>query len=157
MGLVSLLRHLLPKKAELEYVTACFFFVYNTVARRTPEPVAHHLPFLPSPLPVARSTADARQRVRRSSSLPPMGRKTSKRSPDPEATVAWVPWKFTKCMNARDLSRDDDYLSHLFIEKISGVCAAPLLVHRMNPERLLPKTNTQAVFNIIQRVCPGPA
>ena len=82
-----------------------------------------------------------------------MGRKISKPSPEPGPVIKEVPWKFTKCMNARDLSRDDDYLSHLFIEKISGIGATPLLVHRMDPERILPKTDTASIFAIVQSVC----
>ncbi|OCB86840.1 hypothetical protein A7U60_g6013 [Sanghuangporus baumii] len=86
-----------------------------------------------------------------------MARKSSKTSCTPGPTVPWVPWKYTKCMNARDLSRDDDYLSHLFIEKISALGAAPLLVHRMDPSRRLPKTDTGAIYSIVQRVRRGIA
>jgi histone-lysine N-methyltransferase SUV420H len=67
-----------------------------------------------------------------------------------DANAVW--WKFTKVMNMRDLSRDDDYLSHLFVEKVSSVAAAPLLVHKMDPTRRLPKTDAVDVLTIVQRV-----
>lgn len=64
-----------------------------------------------------------------------------------------VPWKVTKIMNARDLARDDDFLSHIFIEKLGATgVGQQLLVHRMDPRRRLPKTDTAAVHAIVQRV-----
>ena len=51
----------------------------------------------------------------------------------------------------RDLSRDDDFLSHLFVEKL-GAGAGALLVHKMDPLRRLPKTDPQDVLAIVQRV-----
>ncbi|KAI5123638.1 hypothetical protein M0805_001671 [Coniferiporia weirii] len=88
-----------------------------------------------------------------------MARKPNKSSPaaDQQAgssTVSGlVAWKFTKSMNMRDLARDDDYLSHLFIEKLGSLGSAPsLLVHRMDPFRRLPKTDTTDILAIVQRL-----
>jgi [histone H4]-N-methyl-L-lysine20 N-methyltransferase len=54
-------------------------------------------------------------------------------------------------MNMRDLSKDDDFLSHLLVEKL-GTGAVPLLVHRMDPSRRLPKTNADDLLQIVRRV-----
>lgn len=50
-----------------------------------------------------------------------------------------------------DLARDDDFLSHLLVEKL-GTGDIPLLVHKMDPTRRLPKTNPDDLMAIIQRV-----
>ena len=132
-----------------------FFFVCG-IERETAElSSSSSLPFPPSPLPVARPVADSHRRPFLSSPPPPMARKSRKDSSTPGPTVPWVPWKFTKCMNARDLSRDDDYLSHLFIEKMAGMSGAPLQVHRMDPTRRLPKTDMSSIYSIVQRVRRG--
>lgn len=55
-------------------------------------------------------------------------------------------------MNMRDLSRDDDYLSHLFVEKL-GNSVTPLMVHKMDPLRRLPKTDAVEILGIVKRVC----
>ena len=60
-------------------------------------------------------------------------------------------WKFTKVMNMSDLSRDDDFLSHLFVEKL-GTGSVPLLVHKMDPSRRLPKTDVNDILQIVRRV-----
>ncbi|OCH84634.1 hypothetical protein OBBRIDRAFT_785914 [Obba rivulosa] len=60
-------------------------------------------------------------------------------------------WKYTKVMNMRDLSRDDDFLSHLLVEKI-GTGAVPLIVHKMDPSRRLPKTEAAELMNIVRRL-----
>ena len=66
-----------------------------------------------------------------------------------------VSWKFTKSMNMRDLSRDDDYLSHLFVEKLGNLgSTAPFLVHKMDPMRRLPRTDAMEILTIVHRVCP---
>ena len=51
----------------------------------------------------------------------------------------------------RDLSRDDDYLSHIFVEKL-GNSTSPLMVHKMDPLRRLPKTDAVDVLGIVKRV-----
>lgn len=54
-------------------------------------------------------------------------------------------------MTMRDLSKDDDFLSHLLVEKL-GTGAVPLLVHKMDPSRKLPKTDAQQLLQIVRRV-----
>lgn len=60
-------------------------------------------------------------------------------------------WRFTKVMNMSDLSRDDDFLSHLFVEKL-GTGSVPLFVHKMDSSRRLPKTDTNDILQIVRRV-----
>jgi hypothetical protein len=62
-----------------------------------------------------------------------------------------IAWKPTKIMNMRDLSKDDDFLSHLLVEKL-GTGAVPLLVHKMDPSRRLPKTDADDLLMIVRRV-----
>ena len=54
-------------------------------------------------------------------------------------------------MKVQDLARDDDFLSHLLVEKL-GTGDIPLLVHKMDPSRRLPKTSPQDLMVIIRRV-----
>ena len=54
-------------------------------------------------------------------------------------------------MNMEDLSRDDDFLSHLLVEKL-GTGDVPLVVHKMDPSRRLPKTNAEDLLQIVRRV-----
>ncbi|KAJ7045627.1 hypothetical protein C8F04DRAFT_940388 [Mycena alexandri] len=60
-------------------------------------------------------------------------------------------------MNMRDLSKDDDFLSHLLVEKL-GTGAVPLLVHKMDSSRRLPKTDAEDLLHIVRRlvVTKGP-
>ena len=60
-------------------------------------------------------------------------------------------WRSTKVMKVQDLARDDDFLSHLLVEKL-GTGHIPLLVHKMDPSRRLPKTSPQDLMAIIRRV-----
>ncbi|KAI0685191.1 hypothetical protein BC835DRAFT_1310124 [Cytidiella melzeri] len=60
-------------------------------------------------------------------------------------------WRPTKIMNMRDLSRDDDFLSHLLVEKL-GTGDVPLVVHKMDPSRRLPKTNAEELLQIVRRM-----
>lgn len=60
-------------------------------------------------------------------------------------------WRPTKIMHMRDLSKDDDFLSHLLVEKL-GTGTVPLLVHKMDSSRKLPKTNTADLMRIVRRV-----
>ena len=60
-------------------------------------------------------------------------------------------WRPTKMMNMRDLSKDDDFLSHLLVEKL-GTGTVPLMVHKMDSSRRLPKTDTQDLMKIVRRV-----
>jgi len=57
-------------------------------------------------------------------------------------------------MNVHDLARDDDFLSHLLVEKL-GTGDIPLLVHKMDPARRLPKTNPEDLMAITRRVRPS--
>ncbi|KAG5648530.1 hypothetical protein DXG03_003141 [Asterophora parasitica] len=59
-------------------------------------------------------------------------------------------WRPTKIMNMKDLSKDDDFLSHLLVEKL-GTGQVPLAVHKMDPTRRLPKTDAQDLLNIVRR------
>ena len=108
------------------------------------------------PPPRPRRTCPPRRHA--SLSLPdPMARKPKTYSPSCDSvassTIAIV-WKYTKSMNMRDLARDDDYLSHLFIEKIASMAIAnQMLVHRMDPRRRLPKTEAVPILAILHRVC----
>lgn len=49
------------------------------------------------------------------------------------------------------LSRDDDFISHLLVEKL-GTGAFPLVVHKMDPTRKLPKTDADKLMQIVRRV-----
>jgi hypothetical protein len=62
-----------------------------------------------------------------------------------------IPWRPTTTMNVRDLSNDDDFLSHILVEKI-GASVVPLLVHRMDSNRRLPKTNADQLLAIVHKV-----
>ncbi|PIL34262.1 transcription factor [Ganoderma sinense ZZ0214-1] len=60
-------------------------------------------------------------------------------------------WRPTKIMNMQDLSRDDDFLSHLLVEKL-GTGGFPLVVHKMDPSRRLPKTDPEDLMKIVRRL-----
>lgn len=66
-------------------------------------------------------------------------------------TPAPLVWRPTKIMNMRDLSNDDDFISHLLVEKL-GTGAVPLYVHKMDPIRRLPKTDSEELLQIVRRV-----
>lgn len=66
-------------------------------------------------------------------------------------TPGKVFWRPTKIMNMRDLSKDDDFLSHLLVEKL-GTGTVPLLVHKMDSSRRLPKTDADDLLQIVRRV-----
>ncbi|KAK7053347.1 histone lysine methyltransferase Set9 [Paramarasmius palmivorus] len=61
-------------------------------------------------------------------------------------------------MNMRDLSKDDDFVSHLLVEKL-GTGSVPLLVHKMDPSRRLPKVQAKDLLDIVRRLvtAKGPA
>jgi hypothetical protein len=68
------------------------------------------------------------------------------------ASSARIEWRPTKTiMTMRDLAKDDDFLSHLLVEKL-GTGDVPLLVHKMDPSRRLPKTETIELMKIVRRV-----
>lgn len=69
----------------------------------------------------------------------------------PSNASASLVWRPTKVMNMRDLSNDDDFISHLLVEKL-GTGAVPLYVHKMDPGRRLPKTDSQELLQIVRRV-----
>lgn len=54
-------------------------------------------------------------------------------------------------MNVRDLSKDDDFLSHLLVEKL-GTGGVPLYVHKMDPSRKLPKVDAEDLMVIVRRL-----
>jgi len=74
---------------------------------------------------------------------------TSRGSLQSHGAIVWRP---TKIMHMRDLSKDDDFLSHLLVEKL-GTGTVPLLVHKMDSSRRLPKTDTEDLMKIVRRVC----
>ncbi|KAG6378244.1 hypothetical protein JVT61DRAFT_13950 [Boletus reticuloceps] len=51
----------------------------------------------------------------------------------------------------RDLSKDDDFLSHLLVEKL-GTGNVPLCVHKMDPSRRLPKVPTSDLMATVRRL-----
>jgi hypothetical protein len=56
-------------------------------------------------------------------------------------------------MNARDLARDDDFVSHMLVECLGTV--EPLSVHKMDASRKLPTWDPEVVLEIVQKVrCP---
>ncbi|KAI1796521.1 hypothetical protein LXA43DRAFT_987999 [Ganoderma leucocontextum] len=67
------------------------------------------------------------------------------------STVLNGAWRPTKIMNMQDLSRDDDFLSHLLVEKL-GTGGFPLVVHKMDPSRRLPKTDPEDLMKIVRRL-----
>ena len=69
----------------------------------------------------------------------------------PRLSRGAIAWKPTKIMNMRDLSKDDDFLSHLLVEKL-GTGAVPLYVHKMDPSRKFPKTDAEDLLQIVRRV-----
>ncbi|KAF9051233.1 hypothetical protein BDZ89DRAFT_1107895 [Hymenopellis radicata] len=78
-------------------------------------------------------------------------------SSTPQPARGVLEWRPTKIMNMRDLSKDDDFLSHLLVEKL-GTGVVPLLVHKMDPTRRLPKTDAEDLLHIVRRlvVTRGP-
>ncbi|PFH50921.1 hypothetical protein AMATHDRAFT_143887 [Amanita thiersii Skay4041] len=54
-------------------------------------------------------------------------------------------------MNMRDLSMDDDFLSHLLVEKL-GTGDVPLFVHKMDSSRKLPKSDANDLLQIVRRL-----
>src|SRR5712672_243691 len=88
-------------------------------------------------------------------SLPPMPSLMAiSSSPHHRHKSARTKWRSTKVMNVHDLARDDDFLSHLLVEKL-GTGDIPLLVHKMDPARRLPKTNPEDLMAITRRVRPS--
>ena len=112
-----------------------------------PPPVPFSSP-LSSPLPVFsppfRVPHSSCARVR--PTVPTMPPAASSRS-----SILKGAWRPTKIMNMRDLSRDDDFLSHLLVEKL-GTGGFPLVVHKMDPSRRLPKTDPEELMQIVRRV-----
>lgn len=69
-----------------------------------------------------------------------------------ERRVRHVEWKVTLApMNARDLARDDDFISHMLVECLGSV--EPLSVHKMDASRKLPTWNPEDILEIVQKVC----
>ncbi|KAG6886164.1 hypothetical protein C0993_000682 [Termitomyces sp. T159_Od127] len=69
----------------------------------------------------------------------------------PAVSRSPIQWRPTKIMNMRDLSKDDDFLSHLLVEKL-GTGSVPLLVHKMDPTRRLPKVDAHDLLAIVRRL-----
>ncbi|KAF9049836.1 hypothetical protein BJ165DRAFT_1454123 [Panaeolus papilionaceus] len=76
---------------------------------------------------------------------------TSSPSHPPSTTVPALTWRPTKIMHMRDLSKDDDFLSHLLVEKL-GTGTVPLLVHKMDGSRRLPRTDSMDLMRIVRRL-----
>ncbi|KAJ7827208.1 hypothetical protein B0H13DRAFT_2439757 [Mycena leptocephala] len=66
----------------------------------------------------------------------------------PAPSVGPVLWRAANSMNVRDLSKDDDLLSHLLVEKLG----TGLVVHKMHSSRRLPQTNTDQILAIVRRL-----
>lgn len=68
---------------------------------------------------------------------------------------AWHPrvltWGFTTRMVVSDLSRDDDFLSHVLVEKL-GTGNLPLMVHKMNGSSRPQRTDANQLLDIVRRV-----
>ncbi|KAH6913958.1 hypothetical protein BKA70DRAFT_1095326 [Coprinopsis sp. MPI-PUGE-AT-0042] len=54
-------------------------------------------------------------------------------------------------MNVHDLSHDDDFLSHLLVEKL-GTGQVPLVVHKMDPTTRFPKTDADELMHLVRRL-----
>ncbi|KAA1476088.1 SET domain-containing protein [Dentipellis sp. KUC8613] len=88
------------------------------------------------------SAAHAHRHASLSSSAPPNA---------PTVSGKRATWRLTKVMNMRDLSRDDDFLSHLLVEKL-GTPDIPLLVHKMDANRRLPRVLHDDLITIVRRL-----
>ena len=64
-------------------------------------------------------------------------------------SLTWAPTR--RLMNVSDLSRDDDFLSGLLVEKL-GTEGIPLLVHKMDGSRRFPRVDVGDLLNIVRRV-----
>lgn len=68
---------------------------------------------------------------------------------------AWFPqrliWAYTTRMVVGDLSRDDDFLSHVLVEKL-GTGNLPLIVHRMNSDSRPQRTEATQLLDVVRRV-----
>jgi hypothetical protein len=78
-------------------------------------------------------------------------KKGASRAAKPKGKNDPVEWAPKMTMNMSDLSRDDDFLNHLLVEKL-GTGNVPLYVHKMDPMRSLPKTDPMDLVAIVQRV-----
>ncbi|KAF8622713.1 hypothetical protein AX15_006804 [Amanita polypyramis BW_CC] len=86
-----------------------------------------------------------------------MPKATATSSNTPSSSYSSHPtWRPTKIMNMRDLSKDDDFLSHLLVEKL-GTGGVPLYVHKMDSSRKLPKTNANDLLQIVRRLVMNKA
>ncbi|KAK2463199.1 hypothetical protein APHAL10511_004854 [Amanita phalloides] len=72
------------------------------------------------------------------------------------ACSTFLTWRPTKIMNMRDLSKDDDFLSHLLVEKL-GTGGVPLYVHKMDSSRKLPKTDANDLLQVVRRLVMNKA
>ncbi|KAG8965846.1 Histone-lysine N-methyltransferase set9 [Tulasnella sp. 419] len=63
-----------------------------------------------------------------------------------------IPWSLTQgLMNARDLAKDDDLLSHILVDTLGTGLDAPLGVHKMDSARRMPKFETQDILYIVRK------
>ncbi|KAK7692941.1 hypothetical protein QCA50_004582 [Cerrena zonata] len=60
-------------------------------------------------------------------------------------------WKTVTVMNMKDLSRDDDFLSHMLVEKL-GTGSVPLQVHKMDSTYTVPRTDADRLLQIVRRL-----
>lgn len=87
-----------------------------------------------------------------------MSRRASTSAPPKKNKGGRLGWCITKRMNMHDLSRDDDFCSYLLVEKIGNMSAGespsgvPLVVHKMDAQRRLPRTDEQELLSIVRRV-----
>ncbi|CAE6498141.1 unnamed protein product [Rhizoctonia solani] len=62
--------------------------------------------------------------------------------------IAWQ--RTVATMQAQDLARDDDFLSHILIDTLAS--ERPLGVHKMDPTRPLPKCDSRDVLRIVRKL-----
>jgi histone-lysine N-methyltransferase SUV420H len=70
-------------------------------------------------------------------------------------TTQPVPWRPTSLMKACDLAKDDDFLSHILVERLS-TGAVPLVVHKMDPSYRPPPIDPDSILPLVRRVCFVP-
>ncbi|CAE6446255.1 unnamed protein product [Rhizoctonia solani] len=62
-----------------------------------------------------------------------------------------ISWQRTVAtMQAQDLARDDDFLSHILIDTLAS--DRPLEVHKMDPTRPLPKCDSRDILRIVRKL-----
>ncbi|KAJ7731472.1 hypothetical protein B0H14DRAFT_524317 [Mycena olivaceomarginata] len=66
-------------------------------------------------------------------------------------TTQPVPWRPTSLMKACDLAKDDDFLSHILVERLS-TGAVLLVVHKMDPSYRPPPIDPDSILPLVRRL-----